>query len=132
MNSLAGQTRTAALLIGCGLLGAGLTGCGAPRVHEVYRLSTLEAPQVTPRENLNAMQQDLRRMALQAQTLQPRLRAAAPSSFEALAALAPGNAHECSPGLLAHYDGAAFGPVAQLNWLATRPSTLGFSQDGEL
>jgi len=129
---LAGQMRSAMLLIGSGVLAVALTGCGAPRVHEVYRLSALEAQQAAPRQALNPVQQDLRRMTLQAQALQPRLRMATTTSIESLAALDPGNVHECAPGLLAQYDGAAYGPLAHVAWLGARPATLAFSTDGDL
>ena len=132
MKPLAGQMRSAMMLIGSGVLAVALTGCGAPRVHEVYRLSALETQQAESRQLLNPVQQDLRRMTLQAQALQPRLRVATPS-IESLAALDPGTVHECAPGLLAQYDGAsAFGPLANVAWLGARPASLAFSPDGDL
>ncbi len=92
-------TRLASLAAAVAVLSS---ACGVPRVHEVYRLSAIEST-VSSEARLSEAQRDLRRMTLQARQIQPRMA----SYSTALAMLAPGELHECTPDHLARFTAAS-------------------------
>ena len=92
------------------LAGAVLTGCGAPRVHEVYRLSSLDAlpdaVQAASDERLSAGEAELRRLVISAHQLQPaRVRQHEMSLASTAPALPLGSSslHGCVPEYIAEF-----------------------------
>jgi hypothetical protein len=96
-----------------GFLAVALSGCGTPRVHEVYRLSTTdsmsEALSAISDERLTAAQADLRQLSINARFLQPvRSRvasmSAAPSPTHPPFALdGSSSLHGCPPSHIAEF-----------------------------
>lgn len=124
MNAYAnGVGRAVAIAAICAFTAVAATGCGAPRVHEVYRLTAADLDMAEP--SLNETQRDLRRVALQAQALRPK--GAAHDEDRGIATLAtiePSMLHECAPGYLAEFTAAsAFAPSDELQWLALQPTS---------
>jgi hypothetical protein len=93
-----------------GILGLALTGCGAPRVNEVYRLTVAEPwPEAAAEpSSLTAAQADLRRLALSVHEQRGRGRAGAAGGQQdslvlAPMALQPSTLHGCTPGQFAEF-----------------------------
>jgi hypothetical protein len=96
-----------------GLLAVTMSGCGAPRVHEVYRLSSVEsmsdALSAISDERLTAAQADLRQLSINARHLQPvRSRLASMSAAPAparpsLALDGSSSLHGCQPNHIAEF-----------------------------
>jgi hypothetical protein len=101
-----------------GVIVATLSGCGTPRVHEVYRLSSPEslsgAVPALSEERLTAAQADLRQLAINARYLQPaRSRVASMSAAPAPARPHFGfdgssSLHDCQPTQVAEFTDRSY------------------------
>jgi hypothetical protein len=111
------STRGPMVLCVGALLAVALTGCGAPRVHEVYRLSAAEPwadATSAATQGLTEAQAELRQMALNVHELRgPRIRSGSVSSAESTAALTLGSSglHGCLPGDLAEFTVRSASPA---------------------
>jgi hypothetical protein len=125
-------------LLSAGLAGvviATLSGCGTPRVYEVYRLtsseSLSEAVSAVSDERLTAAQADLRQLAINARYLQPaRSRLASMSAAPAPAGPSFGfdgssSLHGCQPAHVAEFTGRSYSSL-QLDGLLASASARPF------
>jgi hypothetical protein len=118
MDALTTRSLQATLALAlAGLLGASLTGCGAPRVQEVYRLGAAEPwSDSVQHERLTRAQSDLRQLAITAHRHSPRLRSANATNEHPGAAspliLGSSSLHGCLPGDIAEFTiGSASRPA---------------------